>query len=62
MSLSQNSLNDFSMDIRETEVATAVTEGKPLMVQAHQVENGRMEVVDMDAIFDRLKPNSSVAP
>ena len=40
------------MDVGETEVAAAVAIGQTLVVEAHQVENGGVQIVDVNASFD----------
>ena len=43
------------MDIRQAEVPPCVTVSKFFVVETQQVENGRMQVVNMDYILDRLE-------
>ena len=38
------------MDIGEAELAALVTEGHPLVVDAAQVQDGGLVIVDMDAV------------
>ncbi len=43
-----------SMDIRQTEIAAAVTIGKPSMVDAHQMQNRCVQVMHMNRAFGRI--------
>ena len=43
----------MAVDVGEPEVPPAVTVGEPLMVKAEQVEDGRLEVVDVHAVLHR---------
>ena len=42
---------DFSVDVRQAEVATAVSIGELLVVEPHQVQNGGMEIVYMHGVL-----------
>src|SRR5262245_38823899 len=44
-------LDDIAVDVGEAEIASRVTIGEPLVVQAKQVENGGVEVVGMNEVF-----------
>src|SRR5262245_48152898 len=46
--------HDLPMHIGQPEVAAAVAEGELLVVEADEVEDGGVEVVDVDAVFDGL--------
>ena len=47
-------LNHGPGDVGEPEVPTLVSEDEPLVVDAEQVEEGRVEVVHVDRILDRV--------
>src|SRR6516165_10125291 len=40
------------MDVGQAEIAPAVAESQPFMVETHQVQDGGMQVVVVDAVFD----------
>ncbi len=42
----------MTVDIREAEVTTIVTEGELLVIEAELVHDGRMEIVHVDLVFD----------
>lgn len=42
----------MAMDIGEAEVAAAVAEGELLVVETHQVENGGVQIMDMDLLVN----------
>src|SRR5262245_14321249 len=44
----QNLLHDPAVDVGEPVVATAVTIGEPLVIEAHEVQDRRVQVVDVD--------------
>ena len=50
--LRENVFHDFSMDIREAEVAALETIGQLLVIEAEQVHDRRLQVVDVDFVFD----------
>jgi len=39
------------VDVRQTEVAACVTEGQPLVIEAHDVQNRGVKIVDVDGVF-----------
>ena len=43
---------DLAVDVGETEVAALVVEGQALVVDAEEVEQGGVEVVDVNAAVD----------
>src|SRR5205807_449803 len=49
----KNLPNDVAVDVGEPEVAAGVAVGEPGMVQAHQVEDRRVEVVDVHRVLGR---------
>src|SRR4051812_9919624 len=42
--------------IRKPEIAAAVPERQPRMIQPHQVQDGRMQIVNVYWLVDRLEP------
>ena len=42
----------MAVDIGEAEVSAGVAVGELFVVEAHEVENGGVEVVDVDFVFD----------
>ena len=49
--LSQDALDHFAMDIRQTIVATLEAVGEPLVVEPEQVHQRRLQVVHMNFIL-----------
>ena len=45
---------NVAVHVGQTEVSSAVAVGQPFMVQSHQVENGRMQVMDVDYVLDSV--------
>ena len=45
-------MHDAAVDVGEAEVAARVAVGQLLVVDAEQMQNGRVQVVDVDAVFD----------
>src|SRR6266446_3512534 len=41
-----------AMDVSEPEVAATVAEGQAFVIQAHQVQDGGVQVVVVDAVLD----------
>src|SRR4051794_36104132 len=54
MPLRDDPLHYFPVDVREAIVAPAEEVGEPGVVEAHEVEEGRVQVVDVDLIFDSV--------
>ena len=52
--LREDLADDSAMNVRQAEVAAAVTEGEPLVVQTRQVKNGGVEVVHVADIVDGM--------
>ena len=50
--LDENPLDNFARYVSEAEVAALAAEGEPFVVDAHEVEDGGMEVVDVDLVLD----------
>ena len=48
--LRQQFAHDLAVDVGEAEVAAGVAEGEALVVEAEEVEDGRLQVVDVDGI------------
>jgi hypothetical protein len=44
------------MDIGKVVITARITNGKLLMIKAHELKNGGMKVVNMNSIFDSGKP------
>lgn len=50
--LREDALDDVAMDVGEAEVASAVMEGELLVIESEQMEDGRVEIMHMNAIVD----------
>ena len=50
--LRQNLLNDFSMDVGEAKVSALEAVGELFVVEAKEMKEGRVEVVDVDFSID----------
>ena len=50
------------MDIGQAEIAALETIGQLGVIEAQQVQQRRVQIVDVDLSFTALKPNSSVSP
>lgn len=48
-------MDNFAVDIGESEVASGVAVSEFFVVEAEEVQHGGVEVVDVDAIFDGLE-------
>ena len=59
--LPKDVLDHHAMYVGEAEIAAAVTIGELLVVETHEVEDRRMQVVDVDLFSTAAKPSSSVA-
>ena len=55
-SLQQNVLDYLSVYVGQAEVSPRVSVRQAFVVQAHEVQDGRMEVVDVGSIFDGSQP------
>jgi hypothetical protein len=51
----QDFTDDLAMHISQAEVATGMTESQPLMVESQDMKNGRLQIVDMNAVVDRVE-------
>src|SRR5438132_5191530 len=54
IALRQDRMNNVAEDVRQAVIAAAVAIGQLGVVDAHQMQNGRVQVVDMHAIFDSV--------
>src|SRR5687767_6735490 len=52
--LGQHFLNNVAGDVGEAEVAALEAEGELEVVEAQEVEDGSVEVVDVDDVFDAV--------
>ena len=48
--------DEFAVDVGEAEVAALVAEGEAFVVEAELVEDGGVEVVDVDTVFGDIEP------
>src|SRR5262245_25875509 len=49
--LSNNRMNHIAVDVGEAEVAAGVAIGQARVVESHQMQDRRVQVVDMDPVF-----------
>ena len=49
-----NILDDLAIHVRQPEIAAGVAVGQPGVIQAQQVQDRRVQVVDVDLVFDRV--------
>jgi hypothetical protein len=54
--LSQDVLDDAAMNIGQTKIPTGIPKRQFFMVDAHQVQERRMEVMHVDFVFRRGEP------
>src|SRR5271165_5970323 len=47
----QDFTNDVAVNVGEAVVAAGVAKGQPLVVEAHHVQDGRVQVVDVNLVF-----------
>ena len=59
--LRQQLRHEFAMHVGQAEVAALETIGQLRVVEAEQVQDGGVEVADVDSVV-ALKPNSSDSP
>ena len=50
--LGNETIDDFSRDVGEAVASTLVFEGKFFMIESHEVEDGGVEIVDVDGVPD----------
>lgn len=55
-------MHNATADVSQTEVAATVAPSELFMVKAKEVQQGRVQVVDMDSILDGVEPYWSVLP
>ena len=61
--LREDLFDDTALDVGQAVVAALEAVGEPLVVEAEQVEDRGLEVVDVDLVASAtLKPSSSVSP
>src|SRR3954452_18617545 len=51
----EDALDELAVDVGEAEVAALVAEGQALVVEAEAVQDGSLEVVDVDFVFDDVE-------
>src|SRR5207253_1390871 len=54
-SLRQDVLHYPPMDVRQPEVASGVAEGQALVVEAEEVQDGGLQVMDVDRVIDDVE-------
>src|SRR4051812_46812354 len=52
--LREDALHHVAFHIGQPEVAAAVAVGELFVIEAEQVQHGRVQIVDVDAVFDAL--------
>src|SRR5207247_808732 len=52
----QNFLHHTTINVRQPKVATGISIGELLVVEAEQVQNGRVQIVDVYFVLDRFEP------
>ena len=55
-------MDDIAFDVGEAALDAVVLEGEALVVEAEQVEDGSVEVVEWVDVLDGFWPNESVTP
>src|SRR5579883_711862 len=53
----QDVADDGALYVRQAEIPAAVAVGQPLVVDAEQVQDGGVQVVDVDPVLDRVHPD-----
>ncbi len=53
--LSEQVFHHFAGDVRQAEIAALKTVGEPLVVQAEQVEDRRVEIIHVDRVGDDVQ-------
>ena len=46
---------NFTGDIRQSEIATGIMIGQPLVIDAHQMQNRRVQIMDVNLILHRAE-------
>ena len=59
---SQQIVHDLAGDVGQAHVASAEAVGQALMVEAEQMQDGRVQIVDVNFVLDGVVAESSVAP
>jgi len=52
--LGNDVVNHVTMNIGQPEIASCIAIGKPFVIQSEKVEDGRVQVVKMDLVLDRI--------
>ena len=52
----EDAFDDVAVDVCEAVVAAGVVEGEAFVIEAHEVEDGGVEVVDVDAVGGDADP------
>ena len=47
-------MHDIAVHIGQAEISAGVVESQSFVVQTEQVQNGRVPIMDVDGVFDRL--------
>jgi hypothetical protein len=50
-------MNSLTFKVRQPYIQASVVDGQPFVVEAEQVPEGCLEVVDVDGVFDRCPPD-----
>ncbi len=58
--LTQDALDDVSVDIGEPVVSALEAVGEPGMVEAEKMQKGGIEVMNVDGVFGHIESSSSV--
>ncbi len=51
----KNPVDDRSFNIRQPEISSAVSISQPFMIKPQQMQNGRVEIMDMNFVLCRIK-------
>ena len=54
--LRKDRLDDIAVHIRQTVVAASMAEGQAFVIQAQQMQDGRVEIVHMNPVFSNGRP------
>ena len=52
----QQLVHDFALNVGKTKISPHVPVGQSLVIQAQAMQDGGMQVVDVDPVFDHVKP------
>ncbi len=50
----QDVVNDLAVDVRQPHIAAAEAVGQPLVVETEQMQDRRVQIVDVDLVLDRV--------